>query len=246
MFKKADVVLLDIIRKSVTKSQRKRWSKAAPGWESGGATGLTQVIEELLFCVNSLFESMEEIHAIDLGSGSGQLTLPLARVCKKVYAVDISPAMLERLTDLANNENLGNIEPIVSSIEELNFKPNSVDLIVSNYALHHLLDADKKALLTRAYNWLKPGGWFVLGDMMFGRGLNARDLQIIKGKVRTFAKRGVAGWFRIVKNIPRFIFRFQERPVPIEKWTSYFTQAGFSDLSYKEVIAEAVVMWAKK
>ncbi len=36
--------------------------------------------------------------------------------------------------------------------------PASVDLVVSSYALHHLADADKQALVARAARWLRPGG----------------------------------------------------------------------------------------
>src|SRR5207244_2896459 len=56
------------------------------------------------------------------------------------------------------------------------------DLVVSNYALHHLTDDDKVALVARASRWLRPGGRLVVADMMFGRGASERDRAIIRHK----------------------------------------------------------------
>lgn len=236
----------ELIQKIITNHQRKKWSKVAPNWESGGAMGLSKVTDELLSVANKLFESTIIDSAADLGCGSGQVTIPLAAKCKKIYAVDISFHMLERLGEIANQKGVFNIVSKVTAIEDAEFEDDSLDLIVSNYALHHLLDSDKKKLIEKAFHWLKPGGYFVLGDMMFGRGSTKRDREIIKSKITTFLRRGPAGVFRILKNIPRFLFRFQERPISVEQWLSLFTNAGYEDVSYKEVVAEAVVMWGRK
>ena len=49
---------------------------------------------------------------IDVGSGTGALSLPLARTAKKVYAFDMSKASLDIVIERAKQEGLDNIEPL--------------------------------------------------------------------------------------------------------------------------------------
>ena len=87
-------------------------------------------------------------------------------------AVDISPAMTEALAERTADAGLANVSTEVTDLKDLRLPPSYADLIVSSYALHHLADADKRALTARAAQWLRPGGRLVIADMMFGRGGN--------------------------------------------------------------------------
>ncbi len=229
------------VRSNAVDHQRKRWTRLAGNWEAGGATGLSKVVESVL----SKIKADPNAIAVDLGTGTGQLAIPIAPLVREVWAVDISKSMLDLLVDNAAAKGISNIKPIVSPIETLDFPPASVDLVVTNYVLHHLLDSDKQATIAHIYQWLKPGGYLVIGDMMFGRGSDSRDRQIIASKLFTMAKKGPTGWWRILKNVWRFSARLQERPVRIDVWEKYLESAGFKDISYEPVIAEAVVMVAR-
>ena len=44
---------------------------------------------------------------------------------------------------------------------------DSVDFVVTKFALHHLPDFWKVAALRRIWRWLKPGGTFYLRDVVF-------------------------------------------------------------------------------
>lgn len=210
-------------------------------WDEGGM-GLTKVVETLVDQVNC----NESSKIVDLGSGSGQLSIPLAKRSEIVYAVDISPPMLDQLVQKAKEQGVENIKPVAGSIEEVKFDPSSIDFVVTNYALHHLLDSDKQMIAKTIFSWLKPGGKIIIGDMMFGRGSDSRDREIIKGKLTALIKRGPGGWFRIIKNVFRYSLRFSERPVPIETWVQNLTQAGFENIDYEKIVAEAVIMSANK
>ena len=85
-------------------------------------------------------------------------------------AVDISTAMSQSLAERAAQAGLHNVSAEVSDLRRFRLPPASVDLVVSNYALHHLADADKRIVVTQAARWLRPGGRLVIADMMFGRG----------------------------------------------------------------------------
>lgn len=104
---------------------------------------------------------------IDLGCGTGAFVIPAARSCRKVFAVDISPAMLDMCKEKARKAGLGNIETHCAGFLSYKHKGDPVDAIVSVVALHHLPDFWKAVALKRMYNMLKPGGKLYLFDVIF-------------------------------------------------------------------------------
>ncbi|HUY87053.1 MAG TPA: class I SAM-dependent methyltransferase, partial [Acidimicrobiales bacterium] len=231
-----------LVRPAAVEHQRKRWTRLADTWEFQGAAGLSKVVEAVLD--EARFD--ENTVAVDLGSGTGQLSLPLAKKVSKVWAVDISQAMLDLLIDNAKSDGLENIETMAASIESIDFPAESLDLIVTNYVFHHLLDTDKERIVRKSAKWLKPGGQLVIGDMMFGRGADSRDREIIRSKVVALAKKGPAGWWRIAKNLWRFSVRVQERPVRIDVWESFLQSAGYADITSRPIVEEAAVVSGTK
>ena len=176
---------------------------------------------------------------VDLGSGSGQVTLKLAPGARSVIAVDFSADMLRILAERAAEQGLDNVSTQLSTLQALRLPDNSLDLVVSNYALHHLRHPEKVELLGRCAQWLRPGGRIVVGGMMFGLTGDAQGRQIIAGKVRAIAKRGPAGWWRIAKNAWKMIVARQECPEPIDSWESMLADAGFIMVESGRVVAEA-------
>lgn len=218
------------------------WNRRASTWDHHGVTGLGKVIAAVLEQAGAEAGKV----AVDLGCGTGTLAIPLAERGVEVTAVDLSRAMVERLEAKAAEAGLTNVTCQVAAVEHLDLPPASADLVVSNYALHHLRDADKQAVVQAAARWLRPGGRLVIGDMMFGRGATARDRAIIGSKVMVLVRRGPGGWWRLAKNVGRFSFRLQERPVSIATWTRYLEAAGFTDVTSVPVVAEAAVVAGTK
>jgi SAM-dependent methyltransferase len=131
----------------------------------------------------------------------------------------------------------------VSDLREFGLPPDSMDLVVSSYALHHLADAEKRALVARAARWLRPGGRLVIADMMFGRGTSQRDRDILRQKVVALAAKGPGGWWRIAKNLTRYGLRVgQEHPAPPEFWLRALRDAGLSGIAFQPVVAEAGIV----
>lgn len=220
--------------------QRRMWNERAHAWDEH--VGLERVVDAVLGAA----KAPQGVVAVDLGCGTGILTLALARTALTVTAVDVSEDMVERLSAKAASSKLENVVSVVAPIERFDMPPSSVDLVVSNYALHHLRDRDKRRLACKVAGWLRPGGRFVVGDMMFGRTMTGRDGAIIRSKVVTLARRGPRGWWRVLKNVGRFTFRFQERPVPMETWRRYLEESGLTDVSVRPVVAEAGVVVGTK
>jgi ubiquinone/menaquinone biosynthesis C-methylase UbiE len=184
------------------------------------------------------------LDVVDLGCGSGSLSIPLAASARSVLSVDISPAMLEAL---AQHEPPSSLRMLCADLATLQLPQVSADLVVSIYALHHLSDDEKASLLERAFSWLRPGGRLIISDMMFGRGFSPRDRHIIISKVRLLAAKGPGGWWRIAKNAVRFSTRLgSERPCPPETWARMLQSSGFHDIKVTPIVAEAALVEGKR
>jgi len=180
---------------------------------------------------------------VDLGAGTGFVALTLAPLADSVLAVDVSPAMAESLAGNAAQTGLLNVRTEVADLRTFQLPAASVDLIVSSYALHHLRDEDKRVLVAAAARWLRPGGRIVVADMMFGRGATRRDREILRHKVAALAARGPAGWWRIAKNLTRYGLGVgHEHPAAPEFWQLALRDAGFTDVRFEPVIAEAAIV----
>ncbi len=224
--------------------QQRFWTRRAASWDHGAANnpGLVRVVERVVAEAGA----GPQARVVDLGCGSGQLTLRVARSVASVVGVDVSRAMIELLAENAARAGIDNVEGRVAPIEHLEFEQGSVDVVVSNYALHHLRDRDKALAVRKAAAWLAPGGRLVVGDMMFGRGGDTRDREIISSKLALLVRKGPAGWWRIVKNAGRYLLRFQERPVSMAAWVSMFEQAGLVGVEAIPVVNEAAVVRGSK
>ncbi len=217
------------------------WDRRVEEWHSHVTSGqaFAQVLDRLI-----RLSSPEPTDAcVDLGAGTGFVTRALAPLVSSVLAVDLSAGMAGSLAERAARDGLHNISIEVSDLREFRLPPASVDLVVSSYALHHLADADKQALVARAARWLRPGGRLVIADMMFGRGASVRDLNILRQKVTALAAKGPGGWWRIAKNLTRYGLGVgQEHPATPEFWQEALCEAEFRDVLFQPIVAEAGIV----
>jgi ubiquinone/menaquinone biosynthesis C-methylase UbiE len=234
--------LVRFATQNAVRRQRRVWSSRAATWDQHGSAGLTAVTTAVLEAA----DVKPDAQIADLGCGTGQITLPLAARGARVLAVDVSPAMVRRLESQARSRGTESLDGLVMPIEELVLPAQSVDLVVSSYALHHLRDADKARLVSAAYSWLRPGGRLVVADMMFGRGGSSADRAIIRSKLAALARKGPGGWWRIAKNAARYLLRVQERPVSMGRWTAMLTAAGFAEVTADTIRAEAGLVTGRR
>lgn len=222
--------------------QRRVWSSRVESWSSHGSVGLERVTQAVVEAV----AARPGERVVDLGCGTGAVSLEVARQGALVLAVDVSAGMVHRLGELAREQGIEGVEGMVEPIERLALPAMSADAVVSSYALHHLRDPDKARLVEQAYTWLRPGGRIVIADMMFGRGGSKEDRAIFASKLRILAKKGPGGWWRIAKNAGRLILRVQERPISLEAWQRILAQAGFEDVSARYVRQEAGMVTGRR
>ena len=176
----------------------------------------------------ALAEPQPADRVLDVGSGTGLLALAVAPNCAGVWAIDVSPAMIEHLRWVLAGTHVENVYPLVASAASLPLDDASIDLVVSNYCFHHLNEAGKRDALAEAFRVLTPGGRLVFGDMMFGwsPGID-RNREIVVGKIRAIARRGPAGYLRLLTNAIRLVGGRGEHPAPPEWWRAALLEVGF-------------------
>lgn len=229
------------MRDKRAKTLEEAWAGRVASWD--GQVAESPAFAALREKILELAVPAPDDDAADLGAGTGYLTIAVAERVGSVAAVDLVPGMLAVALEEAQARGLDNVTSLVEDLGVVDFPPESLDLVVSSYALHHLTDANKLALVQRCNRWLRPEGRLVIGDMMFGRGTSARDRRIFLDKVRRLARKGPAGLWRILKNAARFgLRRGTDLPVPPEFWTKALKEAGFVDVVYASVVSEAGVV----
>lgn len=230
--------------KKRSRALKNAWTDRVGSWDDQVES--SQAFSKVRDALLEAAQPRAEDEAVDLGAGTGFVTIPLAERARSVIAVDLVQGMLDVARQEAEGRGLTNVTTITEDLSKVDLDPASVDLVISSYALHHLTDGDKIALVERARTWLRPGGRIVIADMMFGRGASAADRRIILDKVRRLARKGPGGLWRIAKNAVRFgLRRGTDLPVPPDFWIKALTDAGFSDVNYTSVVSEAGIVSAR-
>lgn len=104
---------------------------------------------------------------VDLGAGTGAFALAAAPHCRRVIAVDVSPAMLEVIAAKAEARGMTNLAVAHAGFLTYDHQGDPADFVYSRHALHHLPDFWKALALARIAAMLRPGGVFYLRDLIF-------------------------------------------------------------------------------
>ena len=96
---------------------------------------------------------------LDFGSGTGRISIPLAKAGYEVTAVDCSSEMLEELRRKAQPQNLN----IVTQLTLTDVISNDFDLAIAIFTVLAYIktQSELKATFQNIYNSLKPGGLFM-------------------------------------------------------------------------------------
>jgi putative AdoMet-dependent methyltransferase len=124
--------------------------------------------QETIDLLNNLsLDTPEKMTLIDLGCGTGASSIAASKHFKKIYAVDISEAMINCARKKAQEQGITNIEFINSGFLSYEHKFEPADIIISKAALHHLPDFWKQTALLKMNNMLKINGILYLFDIAF-------------------------------------------------------------------------------
>lgn len=145
---------------------------------------------------------------LSLGSGTGDTELLLAPYVASVTGIDISPRGVEHATQTAAGLGIRNVSFLLAGMDDDSLEPESFDIVIGVFFLHHLPESIDDRLPRRIHELLKPRGVF------YGLDPSSRRLSGMLGKLL----------------IPKLMAKYQtegEQPLePARTWRA-FTRAGF-------------------
>ncbi|MGC9444196.1 MAG: class I SAM-dependent methyltransferase [Candidatus Methanospirareceae archaeon] len=98
-------------------------------------------------------------HVLEVGCGPGYFTIPAARLVGKegmVYAVDVHPRAIARVTEKIAAEEVKNVTPMLANAAETGLPEDSIDLAFL-FGLRYIAGG-LEGLLNELHRILKPGG----------------------------------------------------------------------------------------
>ncbi len=128
--------------------------------------------------------------AVDLGCGTGELILELAKTAKTVIGVDNSPEMLKQAEIRLKKANTGNIQLRLGELEHIPMGNQEADAAFVNMVLHHLPAPSDG--IKEAGRILKAGGNLIIADF------NRHDIDAVREKFggpwMGFEQRNIENW----------------------------------------------------
>ena len=104
---------------------------------------------------------------LEYGPGTGDFAIAAGETGATVTGVDISPAMLTFAARKAKEAQLDNVSFQDGAFLTHEEPDDTVDFVVTKFALHHIPDFWKVTALRRIWRSLKAGGTFYLQDVVF-------------------------------------------------------------------------------
>ncbi len=141
-------------------SAEKILAKLPDDWHATDIETFEQLCDkrEYLNSVPEFIGPLSGKKVLELGCGDGWISLRFASSGAKVWAIDLSPKMIELAQRYARGANLDiNFEPMI--VEQLSYDDNFFDIVFMHMALHH---CDIPATAEQIRRVLKPGGKAVI------------------------------------------------------------------------------------
>lgn len=113
--------------------------------------------------VKGLSGRSDDVFALDIGCGTGSVSIPLAERGFKVIAVDHSQEMIKIAREKAINKRVDDkISFVISDAENLCFKDAAFPFVTCQGVVHHI--ADKHKMINEIFRILKQKGLFYISE----------------------------------------------------------------------------------
>jgi len=138
-----------------------RFDKAAKNWDEEPRR--VKLVEDVASAIRKSVPISKDWRALDIGCGTGLLTLNLADSVASVTGADSSLAMLDKLAEKIAVAGISNVKSRYLNLEESLKFEEKFDLIVSSMTLHHIKEPQK--LFASLLPTLKSGGYIAFADL---------------------------------------------------------------------------------
>jgi SAM-dependent methyltransferase len=175
-------------------------------------------------------------NVLEVGCGTAQLSNYLAATTPtRVYAADMTLASLRLGHDFAKRNQIEGVKFVQTNLFMPPFKPQSMDIVISNGVLHHTYDT-KKAFMSIS-RLVKPGGHIIIG--LYNK-IGRLRTDFRRGLVKVFGERVLFLDPHLRNNLSEEkrrawindqYYHPQERKHSISELMSWFGEAGFSFVS---------------
>lgn len=185
--------------------------------------GHRKIHQLILKVVRNNFVRQSDYKILDLGVGTGLTSALIQKALPKAHfeVVDFSRPMLR---GTQKRLDAGRTKFIFGDYSKLVFKQNHYDLVISVIGLHHQTNSGKRKMIQRIFKALKPGGYFLLGDLMTYR--NEKEAALNQARhfhhlvVNTRNNQELTDW--------AYHHIFLNKPAPVEDHVRWFQGAGFN------------------
>jgi ubiquinone/menaquinone biosynthesis C-methylase UbiE len=139
------------------KKERAIWDKQASGYDNRVLKMYKDTYDLSIQKVLSILSPDQQL--LDIGCGTGIISLGIAPYVDKVVATDISPQMVSVAKNKAESSSITNVDFQVYDGYAVPYDDESFDVVLLFNTLHVVKEPD--ALLREAHRLLKPGGHLV-------------------------------------------------------------------------------------
>jgi ubiquinone/menaquinone biosynthesis C-methylase UbiE len=147
--------------------------KAATWDENPRRAKMAKVIAEAMRQAASLNDNMR---AMELGCGTGLVSVLLSPSLKEVTAVDTSEQMLKVLDEKLRKNNISNIKTKLADLTKDEVFDERFDFIFSGMVFHHI--EQYETVLKKFYELLNDGGYVCIADLEAEDGSFHQDMAV--------------------------------------------------------------------
>ena len=102
-----------------------------------------------------------DARVLDLGCGTGQMSLYLARAARVVVGADLTRPSLQLGAAAARRFGVSGVQFVETDLQRPGLRKGSFDVVYSSGVLHHT--PDPRVSFARLAQLARPGGWIILG-----------------------------------------------------------------------------------
>ncbi|GBF20763.1 MULTISPECIES: class I SAM-dependent methyltransferase [Arenibacter] len=160
------------MKKSSVAEIRERFDKDVERFSNVDTGQLTTIdakisLELITEAARRIVPNAEQL--LDIGCGAGNYSLKMLSKLPNLECtlVDLSDPMLDKAYERVSEQTNKNVHVVKGDIREVPLKQNHFDIILAGAVLHHLRDdQDWETTFKKIYGLLKPGGCFMISDLI--------------------------------------------------------------------------------